>query len=307
MDRPAALTAVLLVALAATVLAAVAAAAGAVRGDPRAAAQQSREAQVREAQRLQPVERLVSAPRVVGRREAASARRSAAPAGAAPPGEAARPGEAAPPKREARPASPPGFGVVRVRAGRSVRLYAKPRGRAIGSAGARTQFGSQNVMSVVRRQGRWLAVTTTALPNGQLAWVRADAPAVDRGRVRTAISVDLSRRTVELRRGKRVVKRLKVAVGRPGSPTPRGRFAVTDKIAGSRYGSYYGCCILALNGTQPNLPAGWRGGNRLAIHGTNAPGSIGMASSAGCLRAADADLRTLMRNVPLGTPVFVHG
>ena len=284
MDRPAALTAVLFVALAATVLAAVAAAAGAVRGGSRdAAAQQGPAAQAREAQRLQPVERLVSEPRVIGRSAAAA------------------------PKREARPASPPGFGVVRVRPGRSVRLYAKPKGRVIGSAAARTQFGSQNVMSVVRREGRWLAVTTTALPNGKLAWVRADAAAVDRGRVRAAISVDLSRRTVELRRGKRVLKRLEVAVGRPGSPTPRGRFAVTDKIAGSRYGSYYGCCILALNGTQPNLPAGWRGGNRLAIHGTNAPGSIGMASSAGCLRASDADLRTLMRNVPLGTPVFVHG
>jgi lipoprotein-anchoring transpeptidase ErfK/SrfK len=194
-----------------------------------------------------------------------------------------------------------------VRSGRSVRLYAKPKGRAIGTVGATTQFGSRSVMSVVRRKGSWLAVTTTALGNGKLAWVRADAAGVDRGRVRTAISVDLSRRTIELRRGKRLVKRVKVAVGRPGSVTPRGRFAITDKLPGSRYGSYYGCCILALNGTQPNLPAGWRGGNRLAIHGTNAPGSIGQASSAGCLRAADADLRTLMRNVPLGTPVFVHG
>jgi lipoprotein-anchoring transpeptidase ErfK/SrfK len=122
-----------------------------------------------------------------------------------------------------------------------------------------------------------------------------------------AISVDLSKRTLELRRGKRLVKSLSVAIGRPGSATPRGRFSITDKIPGSRYGSYYGCCILALNGTQPNPPPGWRGGNRLAIHGTNAPGSIGKASSAGCLRAADADLRTLMRRVPLGTPVFVHG
>jgi lipoprotein-anchoring transpeptidase ErfK/SrfK len=122
-----------------------------------------------------------------------------------------------------------------------------------------------------------------------------------------AISVDLSKRTLELRRGKRLVKSLKVAIGRPGSSTPKGRFAVTDKLPGSRYGGYYGCCILALNGTQPNLPGSWRGGNRLAIHGTNAPGSIGTPSSAGCLRAGDADLRTLMRRVPLGTPVFIHG
>ena len=207
----------------------------------------------------------------------------------------------------ARPASPPGFGVVRVRSGRSVRLYDRPWGRVVSAVGARTRFGSPSVMSVVRRRGKWLAVTTTAMGNGKIAWVRADAPAIDRGRVRMAISVDLSERRLELRRGKRLVKSVEVAIGRPGSSTPKGRFAVTDKLPGSRYGPYYGCCILALNGTQPNTPAGWRGGNRLAIHGTNAPGSIGTPSSAGCLRASDADLRTLMRRVPLGTPVFVKG
>ena len=65
--------------------------------------------------------------------------------------------------------------------------------------------------------------------------------------------------------------------------------------------------LLALSGHQPNLPPGWTGGNRLAIHGTNAPGTVGAAASAGCLRAGDADLRVLMARVPLGTPVFIHG
>jgi lipoprotein-anchoring transpeptidase ErfK/SrfK len=99
---------------------------------------------------------------------------------------------------------------------------------------------------------------------------------------------------------------MRVAIGRPGSSTPVGRFAVTDKIAGNRYGPYYGCCILALSAHQPNLPAGWTGGDRIAIHGTNAPSTIGTASSAGCPHARDADLRVLMRRVPLGTPVFIH-
>ena len=116
----------------------------------------------------------------------------------------------------------------------------------------------------------------------------------------------LSGRWLELRRNGRRVRRITVAVGRPGSDTPTGRFAVTDKLSGSSYGPYYGCCILALNGKQPNLPPGWQGGNRLAIHGTDSPGTIGAAASAGCLRAGDADLQVLMRRVPLGTPVFVR-
>ena len=82
--------------------------------------------------------------------------------------------------------------------------------------------------------------------------------------------------------------------------------STTDKLDGSSYGPYYGCCVLALSGHQPNTPPGWTGGDRLAIHGTDSPSTIGTAASAGCLRGADADLRVLMAKVPLGTPVFIR-
>ena len=81
---------------------------------------------------------------------------------------------------------------------------------------------------------------------------------------------------------------------------------MTDKLNGRSFGAYYGCCVLALNGHQPKLPAGWSGGDRLAIHGTDSPGTIGTPASAGCLRAGDADLEVLMRRVPVGTPVFIR-
>ena len=42
------------------------------------------------------------------------------------------------------------------------------------------------------------------------------------------------------------------------------------------------------------------------MHGTNDPGSIGNAVSAGCPRASADDMRFLMRVVPLGAPVFVR-
>jgi lipoprotein-anchoring transpeptidase ErfK/SrfK len=93
-------------------------------------------------------------------------------------------------------------------------------------------------------------------------------------------------------------------MGRPESPTPLGRFAVTDKLV-SRV-SYYGCCVLALSATQPRLPRGWSGGNRIAIHGTDEPSTIGTAASAGCPRARDRDLRYLLDAVPLGTPVVIR-
>ena len=179
-----------------------------------------------------------------------------------------------------------------------------PGAPATGRIATTTEFGSRQVLSVAARRGGWLGVVTSSRPNGKLAWVRRDA--VTLRRTRWSLHADLSEHSLTLRRNGRVVHRLAVAVGRPGSETPTGRFAVTDKLPGSRYGAYYGCCVLALNGHQPNLPAGWTGGNRLAIHGTDSPATIGTAASAGCLRAADADLELLMAKLPVGTPVFIR-
>ena len=204
-----------------------------------------------------------------------------------------------------RPARRSIFGVARL--GGPLALHTRPRGPVSSTLSAATEFGSPRVVSVAARRGRWLGVVTTALPNNRLGWVRRDDPAVRAARVGYSLRADLSERSLELRRDGRVIKRLSVAVGRPGSPTPTGRFAVTDKLRGTSYGPYYGCCILALSGHQPNTPPGWTGGDRLAIHGTDAPATLGQPASAGCLRAADADLQMLMRRVPLGTPVFING
>jgi hypothetical protein len=202
---------------------------------------------------------------------------------------------------------PPG-GAHRIAVVRgSMPLRSGPNGRVLATALARTEFGGPRVLSVAARRGSWLGVVATELPNGRLAWVNAGNRALRLRRTAYSLHADLSERALELRRGGRTIRRLTVAVGRPGSETPTGRFAVTDKLSGSRFGPYYGCCILALNGHQPHLPAGWPGGDRLAIHGTDSPGTIGTAASAGCLRAADADLELLMHRVPVGTPVFIRG
>jgi hypothetical protein len=204
------------------------------------------------------------------------------------------------------PRPQPSFRLAKVRRGQSVALRARPGGKTVTRLGSQTEFGRGRVLSVADARGRWLGVTTEARPNGRLGWVDSRSDGLKVSRTRVSLHADLSRRRLELRRGRRVVKRITVTIGGPGSSTPTGRFAVTDKLSGSRYGSYYGCCILALSGRQPNLPAGWTGGDRLAIHGTNAPGTIGKAASAGCLRAGDAPLRVLMRRVPVGAPVFVR-
>jgi lipoprotein-anchoring transpeptidase ErfK/SrfK len=187
---------------------------------------------------------------------------------------------------------------------RPTTLRSAPAGPRVATIGPDTEWGTPRYLPVVRRRDGWLGVVATEVPNGRLAWVRASAtrPAVSK----TRILVDLSRRRLRVvgPHG-RTLLRVTVGVGAAATPTPRGRFAVTDGLR-TEPGSPYGCCILALSGHQPDVPQGWTGGDRLAIHGTDDPASIGAAASSGCLRASDRDVRRLMARVGLGTLVEIR-
>jgi hypothetical protein len=186
-------------------------------------------------------------------------------------------------------------------------LHSRPFGPVLATVGATTQFGSTRALGVLAtRRDRWLAVTEAGIGNNRVVWVDARAGGLRYEHTKLELVVDLSDRTLTVQRGGTVLRQVSVGVGREGSATPTGRFAVTDKLRGSAYSASYGCCILALSAIQPNLPAGWSGGNRIAIHGTLSSSDFGRAVSAGCVHASDADLRYLMRSVPLGTPVVIR-
>jgi L,D-transpeptidase catalytic domain len=208
---------------------------------------------------------------------------------------------AAPQRREARPAEPSGTLVAAVRPGHRLALHLRPGGHSVGVLGSRTVYGSQLTMPVVRTRGDWLGVLSAAMPNGHVGWIRAQPGALAFGHVKLELEADLSRRLLRVWERGHVVRRIRVGIGRPGTPTPTGRFSITDKMPGSSLGPYYGCCLLAISGNQPHPPPGWTGGARLAIHG----GPYG-AVSAGCLHADTADLRYLTRVVPLGTQIVIH-
>jgi lipoprotein-anchoring transpeptidase ErfK/SrfK len=56
---------------------------------------------------------------------------------------------------------------------------------------------------------------------------------------------------------------------------------------------------------QPHLPAGWSGGDQLAIHGTSEPWTIGKNASAGCVHVSEKALHELEPILRLGTPVII--
>jgi lipoprotein-anchoring transpeptidase ErfK/SrfK len=200
---------------------------------------------------------------------------------------------------------PPPFERLLVGIERPTPLRARPGGRVVARVGPHTQFGSQTVLPVMRRRGGWLGVVSAALPNGRIGWLPASTSlrpyATD-----YRIDASLRRRQVVVRRGREVVARFPVAVGGPGTPTPTGSFAVTDTLLTEDPSGPYGCCILALSGHQLHTPQGWGGGDRIALHATDKPGTIGSAASLGCLRAPAGEMRRLIRLVPLGTVVTIR-
>ena len=140
------------------------------------------------------------------------------------------------------------------------------------------------------------------MPNGRLGWVKAEPGALAFGRVRLELEADLSRQMLRVWSQGRVVRRIRVGIGRPGTTTPTGRFSITDKMPGSepRPATTAAACS-PFRGTSPTRrPAGaaapaWR--SMAARYG---------AVSAGCLHASTADLRYLMRVVRLGTQIVIH-
>jgi L,D-transpeptidase-like protein len=181
-------------------------------------------------------------------------------------------------------------------------LRASPGGKPLVRVGGRGALGGPLVFGVVGVRGRWVELTAEALPNGRHGWAEFGRD-VSVQPVRWMLRASLSRRMLLVLRDGRLTRTIPVGIGAPASPTPTGRFAVAEKVTGP-FGRAYGCCILALTAHQPRLPPGWntRITYYVAIHAGSGQGA---AVSAGCLHATEADVRYLMRTVPLGTPVQI--
>lgn len=201
------------------------------------------------------------------------------------------------------PASPAATGPLGARIVRDTPLRATPGGRVVARMHLRTGFNSRRVMAVVRTGQRWIAVRAVQTPNAGFGWVRAaDVQLLHEPVVLVA---DLSERRLTVLKQGRFVMRIPIAVGAAANPTPTGTFGVTDRLI-PKPGSPYGCCVLALTARQPDIPQGWGGGDRIAIHGTLAEWSVGTAASHGCLRVRETDLLRLMRRVPIGATVRIR-
>jgi lipoprotein-anchoring transpeptidase ErfK/SrfK len=169
--------------------------------------------------------------------------------------------------------------------------------------------GNGTVVLITRRtvvEGvPWVEVLLPKRPNGTRGWIPQDVLKVSRTRVRVAI--DLSERRLRVfRAGKRVMD-ARIAIGKPGTPTPVGRsFAIAERVDTNTPGGFLGPIVLPLTGFSETLNEFAGGDGRVAIHGTSLPALIGTRASHGCMRMYNADIRRLARLARPGTPVAIR-
>jgi lipoprotein-anchoring transpeptidase ErfK/SrfK len=186
---------------------------------------------------------------------------------------------------------------------RATMLRTAPNGKMVARIRTKTEFKSPTILVVAARKPGWVLVRTS-MEHHHVGWLPLSAGALF-SQPRTIV-IDLSRRTLTVFHRGKLTDRYKVAVGTDATPTPRGKFAVTDRLRTGDPASDYGCCILALNAHQPKIAQGWGGGDRVAIHATPHTWTLGHAVSHGCVRSTNAALRQLMHHVRIGTPVTIH-
>jgi lipoprotein-anchoring transpeptidase ErfK/SrfK len=166
-----------------------------------------------------------------------------------------------------------------------------------------TPWGNPLTLAVTGRQGSWLRVQIPARPNGAEGWVReADVTLTS---VRTRVEISIGARTLRAYDGPTFIAETKVVVGKGTTPTPTGRYFVTDYEKKAR-GSAYGPWILPLSGYSQALDSFSGGVPVIAMHGTNHPELAGRAASNGCVRMPDDVIEVLRTHLPLGTPVDIR-
>jgi lipoprotein-anchoring transpeptidase ErfK/SrfK len=102
-----------------------------------------------------------------------------------------------------------------------------------------------------------------------------------------------------------IVRIFLVAVGAAASPSPAGKFQITQRVTKP---TYYHKGMVVPSGPANPVGSRWVGLNKkgYGIHGTNDPSSIGKASSHGCIRMSNRDIEQFFKMVSAGDMVDIR-
>jgi lipoprotein-anchoring transpeptidase ErfK/SrfK len=154
----------------------------------------------------------------------------------------------------------------------------------------------------VAANGTWVQIRVPMRPNGRTGWVRRS----DLGPlhvVATRIVVDEARLRATLYRHGHAIWTSVVGVGAPGTPTPKGRFWVREKLT-DYASSFYG--PVALGTSDYSTLSEWPRGGVVGMHGTNEPELLPGRVSHGCIRLPNDAVARLAALTPIGTPILIR-
>jgi lipoprotein-anchoring transpeptidase ErfK/SrfK len=150
----------------------------------------------------------------------------------------------------------------------------------------------------------WLNVLLPIRPNGSSGWIKASD--VTLGTSDYEIRVEIAARKLTLLKLGEPILESGVVVGADRTPTPPGRFYVTDPVDLHRNpNSGYGVFALGISGYSDVLMSFNGGPGQIAVHGTNNPAQVGQNVSNGCVRVPNDIIEQLAVQAPLGTPVTI--
>jgi hypothetical protein len=150
----------------------------------------------------------------------------------------------------------------------------------------------------------WYRVRLPILPNNSTGWVLADELTTARS-VSTYLVVYRKLFTATLYRNGRPIYKTRVGVGKPYWPTPTGDFYIREILTG--YGDpFYGPVAFGTSARSAVLTDWEGGGGVIGIHGTNSPQILPGRVSHGCIRMKNDSVLSLLRLMPLGTPLAIR-
>jgi lipoprotein-anchoring transpeptidase ErfK/SrfK len=123
------------------------------------------------------------------------------------------------------------------------------------------------------------------------------------------VEIDVAARRVTVFRRGRVERRFGAVVGAPGTPTPRGRFAIYEIDRQPGPGGFLGPVALHLTAHSDVLENYGGGPGRVAVHGRGGASlldPLGTAASHGCIRVDSGQAAWLARVLQPGSPVAIR-
>lgn len=167
-----------------------------------------------------------------------------------------------------------------------------------------TEYVAPRTFLVVDRRPGWLQVLLPMRPNQTKGWIREGEVAL--AETDYEITVELSTTKVTLTKAGAVVLETHSGIGTDETPTPPGRYYVTDPVdLTDRPDGAYGAFALGISGYSEVLTEFNGGPGQVAIHGTTNPADLGQQVSNGCVRVPNDVIVQIAEQVPVGTPFTV--